>query len=57
MERRYQPQLEQRREDVGGKRALCADVKFFQTYEETSGALLATQYKDPPITVTTEETT
>lgn len=50
-------QLEQRRKDVVGKRALCADVKFFQTYEETSGALLATQYKDPPITVTTEETT
>lgn len=30
--------------------ALCMDVGFFQTEEEKTGALLARQYKDPPIT-------
>ena len=30
--------------------ALCMDVGFFQTSEEKVGALLARQYKDPPIT-------
>ena len=29
---------------------LCMDVGFFQTSEEKVGALLARQYKDPPIT-------
>ena len=30
--------------------AICMDVGFFQTEEEKAGALLARQYKDPPIT-------
>ena len=30
--------------------ALCMDMGFFQTNEEKCGALLARQYKDPPIT-------
>ncbi len=30
--------------------AVCMDVGFFQTEEEKAGALLARQYKDPPIT-------
>jgi len=30
--------------------AICMDVGFFQTEEEKVGALLARQYKDPPIT-------
>ena len=30
--------------------AVCMDVGFFTTEEEKSGALLARQYKDPPIT-------
>ena len=30
--------------------AVCMDVGFFQTNEEKAGALLARQYKDPPVT-------
>lgn len=36
--------------NIVDKKAVCMDVGFFTTEEEKSGALLARQYKDPPIT-------